>query len=485
MINKVLNVLESNFEWMKKDFILMISLIIASTIAMRVVNLHIIIQTIIICILVGKSFIFTNAYSIRPSIRHGDDQFSWKFIQGLPLNKKEIIISLVFSNLLSCIPLFLCMIFFWPQLNKNIVQTDFSFGKIFVNFVLFVILMDLSNLRSLIVFPRLEYQKRNSNHLLIFYLRNCLIYICAVVYFIVGTEAINKFFNIDIIATFGHLTTLLKQLALSWWLPPVLMILIVLMYNAILNVWTDEKKSYRSNVWNPKKEFSLILGSSALLFLVYTNLDWDTPDLYQGNLMKAVYQKNTNAIENELKYHPDINVKNELGMSAMLVAIKEGNVEMVKFLEKKGANFEGSLTNKKDSRYGFDALMLAIDSKNVKMLEYLASKNLKLNEYNKETGFYPIHLAVHYCNSPMVDFLLKNGSDVNALNSQGQSPLIISAKRDCFSNAVLLKEAGAKFDIADKEGKNVLSRLRDKKYNSEFQYFLEKNMRAPSSLESK
>ena len=80
----------------------------------------------------------------------------------------------------------------------------------------------------------------------------------------------------------------------------------------------------------------------------------------------------------------------------------------------------------------------------------------------------------------MLDFLIKNGADVNSLNDKGETPLIVAAKRNCFPSAVSLQAAGASFEIVDKNGKRAASYFLKSK-NKEFHYFLEKHSRLPSS----
>ncbi len=485
MREKIFRVLENNFDWMKKDFTLMVFLIVVSFFLFRVVNLHLTIQTIIIVLLFGKSILFSSTYSILPSMIQGKDQFSWKFLQGLPLNKKELIFSLTCSNFLCRVPFFLLMIFFWPQINRDLFQSTASFSLLFVDIILAIILMSLLIVRALIEFPRLEFQRKNANNNLVLFLSRFLVSICVLAYLAIGLDYLERILKFDLVFGIVKIFKFLEFIAFSWWLVPVLIVTIIWKYFNVLDVWTNEKKSYRSNAFNPKKEFSLILSSLALLFFAYTNQAWYAPELYQRSLMNAVYLNDYKAIEDELKIHPNVNQQNSFGVTAMMVAIKEGNFPMVKFLESKGASYSGKITSKKDPRYGFDALLLAIDSHNSKMLEHVASKNFNLNQYNELAGIYPLHLAVYYCNSKMVDFLLQKGSDVNALDRSGQTPLIVSSKRSCYSSAVILKEAEANFNLVDKKGKNALMKLRKSEYNKEFQYFLEKNTRAPASSEAR
>lgn len=482
MTKNIFSILKNNFEWMKKDLVLLIILILLTTFSLRFVKVNGFFQFVILGILLFKTIIFVSVYSFLPSTKFGKDQFSWKFLQGLPLTKKELIFSMSLSSLLTVTPFVLWFSCFWPQISATF-YSDFLLSKFFINFLLLYILGNILGVIYLIEYPRKEYQKKNANNQLIRFLRNSLTFVSAIAFLGISLDYIGERFNVDILEICLNDIESLWEFINSWWSVPIIIALIIASYFRALKIWTNEKISYHSNVWNPKKEYTLIVGSCVLLFVAYTIQDFNTPELYRGRLTKAVYQNKYDVIKKELEANSDISVRNKQGMTAMLVAIREGNIEMAKFLENKGASFEGSITNKKNKeRFGFNALMLAIDSKNTKMLEYIISKKIKGNEFNKETGFYPIHLATYYCKSQMLDLLIKDGSDVNSLNDKGETPLIVAAKRGCLSAAVTLKEAGATFDIADKKGQKALDRIPNEKYYSEFKYFIEKNSRIPSSI---
>lgn len=485
MINKIQGILINNFEWMKKDLIILISLILIMSATFRLINIEGTIQVILAGLIFAKCFTFSGAYSIQGGAI-AKDQFSWKFLQGLPLSKQELIVMLTVSGIMSCIPFFVALVSFWPVINILFEDEKYSldFGLWFTNSFLFIVLFGIIGIKNLILYPRKEYQRKNADKILITFIR--IIMVGAVFLFTVlmTMDFLDQKYNLDTLKILSDSIKLFLKLIVSWWSVPMLIAAIVLVYLDTLKAWTDEKASYKSIIFNPKKEYSFILGSTVVLFTMYLNSDFKTPEHYKGDLQKAVYEKNYVLLEQELKKHSDIHNKNEYGMTSMLVAVREGNIGMVKFLEGHGANYDG-LMGKKKNKEKFNAILLAIESKNISMLEYIFNKQKNDSYYYAELGFNPIHYAALRCQPRMVDYFIQNGTDVNLKNKDGESPLMVASREGCLSVAVTLKEHGAAFDIKDKKGKMALDLVMPStKYytNDGIKYFIEKNSRTPAQI---
>ena len=97
------NILISNLEWMKKDLILLMTLITVCSVVLKYSNVHGIVHFFVISILLYKVVSFLNIHSMQPGSKFGKDQFSWKFIQSLPLTKIELILTMVYASLLTCL----------------------------------------------------------------------------------------------------------------------------------------------------------------------------------------------------------------------------------------------------------------------------------------------------------------------------------------------------------------------------------------------
>lgn len=478
-MNTVKICLKHQFEWMKNDFYLLTGLIFSSALAISYFKIHEAIGILILVVLFIRTIMFINLYSLRSN---DGNSFSWKFIMGLPLSKNEILLLNISSGLLVASPLFLLLIAYWRFLSKTIFDNPHSLSLTLVNSFLCFIFIYLFSTKNLIEYPRKEYQRKKASNQLIKFLRNLAVVICVLFYVIIASDWIYTHYDLNL---WKHLEMGIKfiiDVITSWWSVPLWGPLIIYMYFITLKIWNNEKLSYKLREWRPVREYSTIAVSAFLLGIGIINTDFKTPSAYQGDLNKLVFQKNMTELNKKLGQVADLNFKNEYGFTPMLVAINEGNVEMVKFLESKGLSFQGTLT-KKHVNVGYDSLMLAVNSGKVEMVDYLVQKKFNFNLLNKEAGLYPIHLAASKCDSKMVDHLLQAGAEVNSLNSKGETPLIVATKKNCLAVAFTLKEAGANFDIKDKSAKVALDHYPkdNKNYYREFRYFLEKNTRVPAS----
>lgn len=485
MIKNINYILRNHLAWIKNDLFFLVGLNFFAFLIFYIVKPHYLIQVVALTILFIKCTQFIKLYSLVPSIASSGDRFSWKFLQGLPVNKRELLISLSISRLLVSIPVLTWISFFSSLIGDVLIEAkvidSYNIFLLVINLILFLTLTGISSIHVVINYPRMEYQKKNRNQLIIS-IRYFLIIIVAAIYFTAGALAFNEYYGVALGTYISKVADWVEALIFSWWLVPILFLTLIFQYRVTMKTWLDEKKSYKPVLpWNPMKEWSIISVLSILMVYPLTQIDYDTPIIYRGNsLVKAVYYKSYKQIEKEVNTNQNINSKNKYGFSPMLAAIHEGNTEMVILLNKLGAKIEGSINGRKKHLSGFDPLMLAVQSKNTEMVQLIISKGFQLNQKNSKTGFYPIHLASALCDSRMLDFLIKSGADVNSLNDKGETPLIVAARNNCFSSAVSLQAAGAAFDIIDKNGKRAASYFL-KSQNKEFRYFLEKHSRLPSS----
>ncbi|OJJ22326.1 hypothetical protein BKI52_06485 [marine bacterium AO1-C] len=109
-----------------------------------------------------------------------------------------------------------------------------------------------------------------------------------------------------------------------------------------------------------------------------------------------------------------------LGLTPYMIACGVGNLEIVKYLEKKGAKIRLTAPEKVGSRKtyskGTNALILAAKHGTIEVVKHLLSKGFDINQ--KSTyGSTPLVYACannDYERIKMVKFLVENGADVNA-----------------------------------------------------------------------
>lgn len=76
-----------------------------------------------------------------------------------------------------------------------------------------------------------------------------------------------------------------------------------------------------------------------------------------------------------------------------------------------------------------------------------------------QRGLIPLHLAIHGLHEEMVDLLIANGADVNARDSDYDTPLIKAAQGGSEAIIMALVKAGADVNAADMSGKTPLHHL--------------------------
>ena len=112
------------------------------------------------------------------------------------------------------------------------------------------------------------------------------------------------------------------------------------------------------------------------------------------------------------------------GMTPYMVACGKGNLEIVKYLEKKGANIRLTSPEKVGERKtynkGSSAMSLAVRHGTIEVVKHLLSKGFDIDK-KSEYGSTPL---IHACSNndyeriKMVKFLVENGADVNAGNTR-------------------------------------------------------------------
>jgi len=200
----------------------------------------------------------------------------------------------------------------------------------------------------------------------------------------------------------------------------------------------------------------------------------------QGELMIAARNGDVDQARRLLKEGADINGK-YFGRTALVLAIWYRQTEMVKFLLKQGAdpNLEAS------PEHG-TPLSLAVNAEQRDILQMLFDHGLKLNtkgspgkspflqaitERSKPNldllkwyldhgarrhattyeGDTALHLAVRRYDYGLIDLLIRNGLDIDARNSRGQTPLIlVSTNKN--KKAEQFIQAGANVHIPDNLG---------------------------------
>ncbi|KAI9125791.1 hypothetical protein K1719_003209 [Acacia pycnantha] len=154
----------------------------------------------------------------------------------------------------------------------------------------------------------------------------------------------------------------------------------------------------------------------------------------------------------------NLDEQDENGFSATMVAVVEGKAEAFRLLLKAEADVL-KLRNKNN--------LTALDLINLNkpgnifaniMLEIALEKGSNVSNL----ALHPLHHAAHHGDTNLVHKLLKRGSDVNAFDHNGHTPLMLAAREGQSEMCKLLISFGAKCDIENERQETALSLARNK-----------------------
>lgn len=129
-------------------------------------------------------------------------------------------------------------------------------------------------------------------------------------------------------------------------------------------------------------------------------------------------------------------------LTPLMYAADYYDIEMVKLLVENGAN-----VNAKDS-HDHNALMYAVFRHDVIMIDFLASKGANVNakSFNDSgSGITPLMVATDDGNIETVAALIKNGADVQAQTSRGNTALSVAKAHRFTEIENLLRKSGARY----------------------------------------
>jgi len=131
--------------------------------------------------------------------------------------------------------------------------------------------------------------------------------------------------------------------------------------------------------------------------------------------------------------------------------------QLLKILSKEKNKFETLLNFEFKQRNHFTPLMLAIKNENIKIIKYLIEYGANINKRNKN-GYTPLIVAIKKKkNNDIVKYLIDNGADVNQRTVNGDSPLMEACKKRNKPVIKYLIKNGAEINIENKEGETPLT----------------------------
>lgn len=490
MNSNIKNFIFQTYEIFKRDFWILVGLNICSSLIIHfTLDFHSAVIFLTVSILFFKNLSFVRGASIMPSVSSDFDRFSWKYYMGIPLNKKELIISLLVTNLIVMIPLFVWALCFFPQV-LSLFESDiskFRMVNLVKGFILLVAFFSFTSLKSVnhqVINPRKKYSKISSKILFLQRLRTFLLVLTIGIYSIVGLTYIENKFDLELNFLFTWIEPTLKFIFHTWFIIPAAVASVVACYYHLIRNWQDEKSGYTKPNWVPKRDSALTTACLTALILPFFIIDFDTPSEYgkKNKLNKAVYNNNQSQVLKLIKDGHNVNKASSYGYTPAMVAIREGHFKMLDLLIKNGASLEGKISKKDFSHKGMNALHLAVASRMNGMVIFVLKKHPEYAQQIDENGNFPIHTAAKECRTDMLDTLLPSGH-VNEGNKNGNRPLHMAVKSGCFAAISMLIEAGSDINAKNKDNKLASDYITENyKIDINEAYVLDKKLRAPASV---
>jgi ankyrin repeat protein len=196
---------------------------------------------------------------------------------------------------------------------------------------------------------------------------------------------------------------------------------------------------------HPKKEF--IKPLSIALLNCKNDLDHPTNIINVSNkeseaykFFEAIIDNEIDQIEKMLNEGTDINIKDDVGGTAIFYATYFANIELIEFLMNKGANINLS------DKAGNTPFIHAAIQGDLELVKFLHSKEANINHINNfnENALF---LAIENKNSNLSNFLIDLGLKLDLINKNRDSLLIIAANYGCTDTVKKLCSLGVQKDL--------------------------------------
>ncbi|KAI9120681.1 hypothetical protein K1719_007714 [Acacia pycnantha] len=171
-------------------------------------------------------------------------------------------------------------------------------------------------------------------------------------------------------------------------------------------------------------------------------------------LLFAAEAGDTEALKTVIAYGGfDLDYQDDNGFSAVMVSALKGHVEAFRLLVYAGADVK--LCNK----YGETAIALSELNHNHDLLEKVMLE-FALEKGHHNAGFHALHCAARRGDLDAVKLLTDKGYDVNVLDQEGYTPLMLAARECHGSICELLISHGARCNTKNARGETALSLAR-------------------------
>lgn len=189
-------------------------------------------------------------------------------------------------------------------------------------------------------------------------------------------------------------------------------------------------------------------------------------------IVKAVRDGDISRVERLIRRGADLDKKGDAGRTALTVAVRKGNMAISEMLIEAGADVD------LPGYAGYTPITFAAFRGSTELLDMLvnAGADPDARMANRETALHVLASDKASKNPNSLAFageLISRGSDSNAVDAFGQTPLHKACEADRASVAELLLENGADPNLVDSYGQTALNLARDHE-STEIAQLLEK-----------
>ena len=176
-------------------------------------------------------------------------------------------------------------------------------------------------------------------------------------------------------------------------------------------------------------------------------------------LSDFVFDKNLEGIKGIIKKGVDVNGLDEIGNTALCLAVSGGDPEIVRALLEAGA--DPNLTPEPEPDEDESKPPLSLGN-NADITKLLIDAGANTNFQNSSGDTILIMTAYRWGAFENMKVLLENGADINIKNNEGETALMYAAKdKDNLDKVKLLIKSGVDLNIQDNDGNTALSIARE------------------------
>ncbi|KAK6620731.1 hypothetical protein RUM43_011026 [Polyplax serrata] len=169
-------------------------------------------------------------------------------------------------------------------------------------------------------------------------------------------------------------------------------------------------------------------------------------------LTAAISAKQNDIVKYFVKCGANLILKGEDGMSPLHIAAKCGNVEACFYLLN-GTHLPPRYIDGLDDG-GWTPMVWASEFNHLEVVRFLIGKGADSFIKDAEQNI-ALHWAAFGGSTDIVEMFLNDGSDINAVNVHGDTPLHIAARQHKYSCVLLLLARGARSDLKNKNGEQA------------------------------